>query len=117
MAFDGTEAARAKRTVEEFIDRRRPPEDIRDELDLGYQIDTDDQSLQVHEIRPHWQNPDETLETPVVKVKYVKPRNIWKLYWMRADGNWHKYEPAAEVGSLDKALEIVDEDEYHCFWG
>ena len=39
----------------------------------------------------------------------IRIRDIWKLYWVRSDGNWHKYDRAAEVGSLDKALVSVDE--------
>ena len=117
MAFDDEEVTRAQQAVEEFMDRRRPPAEIRDELDLDYRIDGDDQTVAIFEVRPHWRDPDEEVESPVAKMKYVKTRDIWKLYWVRGDGNWHKYDRAAEVGSLDKALEIVDDDEYHCFWG
>jgi hypothetical protein len=52
-----------------------------------------------------------------VKVTYVRSRDVWKMYWIRADGDWHKYGPAEEVGSLVEALQVVGEDEYGCFWG
>lgn len=117
MAFDELRAARAKRTVEDFIERWRLSEDVRDEFDLGFRIDGDDQSVVIDEIRPHWQDPEDKMQTPVATMKYIERRDIWKLYWIRADGDWHKYNPAAEVGSLEKALEIVDEDDNHCFWG
>jgi len=117
VAFDEREAARAKRTAEVFVEDWRPPVDTRDELDIDYRIDHDDQSVMIYEVRPDWQEPDETMETPVAKLKYVRRRDVWKLYWIRRDGNWHEYEPVPEVGSLEKALEFVEEDENHCFWG
>lgn len=117
MAFSELQHARAKRTVSEFIEQRRPPQEIRDELDLGYRIDKDDQSVVIFEIRPYWRDPDEKIETRVAKMKYVKSRDVWKLYWVRRDGKWHKYRPAAEVRSLRQAIEIVDADEMGCFWG
>ena len=117
MAFDDLQQARTKREVDEFIEQRRPPEEIRDEIDLGYRIDKTDQSVVIYEIRPHWKDPDETVQTRVARMKYVKSRDIWKLYWMRRDLKWHKYPPAPEVRSLQEAIEIVDEDERSCFWG
>ena len=42
---------------------------------------------------------------------------MWKVYWLRADLRWHRYDPDAEVASLDEFLAIVDRDEYACFFG
>ena len=117
MAFDDLQLARVRREVDEFIERRRPPEKIRDEVDLVCRIDEDDQSVVIYEIRPDWQDPDETVHTRVARMKYVKSRDVWKLYWMRRDLKWHKYPPSPEVRSLQEAIEIVDEDDNGCFWG
>ena len=117
MAFDDIQHARVKREVGAFVEQRRPPAEIRDQVDIGFRIDDDDQSVVIHEIRPRFRNPDETIHTPVARMKYVKSRRVWKLYWMRADMKWHKYPPDPEVGSLQEAIEVVDDDDMCCFWG
>lgn len=48
------------------------------------------------------------------KLTFVKSRNIWKLYWRRASGLWHLY---GEYPTLDEAVQIIDGDPDHCFWG
>jgi hypothetical protein len=40
----------------------------------------------------------------------VRSQKVWKVFWMRADLRWHGYEPAPEVSSIEKFLEIVDQD-------
>ena len=117
MAFDDLQRARTKNVAEEFIERKRPPENIRSEIDLGYDIDRDDQSVQIFEIRPDWRDPEDVMRTPIAKVKYVKSRDIWALYWIGSDGKWDAYQPAPEVRSLERALVVVEEDELGCFWG
>lgn len=117
MAFREEEAAQAGRFVEEFVEEWRPREEVRDELDLDYRLEGEGQSVVVFEVRPDWRGEGETMETPVVKVTYVRSRDVWKMYWIRADGDWHKYGPAEEVESLVQALKVVGEDEYGCFWG
>ena len=36
---------------------------------------------------------------------------------MRRDLKWHGYEPTPEVHSLEAFLNVVDRDEYCCFFG
>ncbi|MCB0630672.1 MAG: DUF3024 domain-containing protein, partial [Lewinella sp.] len=33
------------------------------------------------------------------------------------DLNWHPYDPQREVSNLAVFLELVDHDDYGCFWG
>jgi hypothetical protein len=30
---------------------------------------------------------------------------------------WHRYDPDPEVKTLDEFLEVVENDEFACFWG
>jgi hypothetical protein len=30
---------------------------------------------------------------------------------------WHGYEPVPQVDTLQEFLELVEEDEFACFWG
>ena len=88
---------------------------FRDEVDLAFRID--DQSIEIFEIRALWRHPGEKVESSVAKATYVKSREAWKVYWKRADGRWHRYEPAGELGSLEEVLALVGEDAYGAFWG
>ena len=75
------------------------------------------QSIEVVEVRPHWQDPDKNIELPVAKTTFVKSRKVWKVYWMRQDLKWHSYEPDPEVDSLEDFLAVLETDEFCCFWG
>lgn len=103
------------RKMELYLDKKRPPEEIRDKLDFTFKING--QEITIYEIRPHFKDKNIKIETPVAKTKYVKSKKIWKVYWMRGDLKWYLYDPDKEVSSLDEFLEIVDEDKYGCFWG
>jgi hypothetical protein len=115
MAFSELEMRRCERDLARFIERRRPPPHIRQQLDLGYRLEG--QSVELFEIRPHWDGRSGKLETPVAKATFVRAQNVWRIYWMRQDLRWHAYEPNPEVQSLEKFLAIVDRDEYCCLFG
>jgi len=36
---------------------------------------------------------------------------------MRADGQWHAYQPFPSSASLEKILEAIEQDPHGCFWG
>ena len=115
MALSELETARAMKTLGEFIERRRPPPHIRDQLDFAYRITG--QSVELLEVRPVWDRPSEKMERPLAKATFVRTRNLWRVYWRRADLKWHAYEPAPEVVGLPEFLSVVEEDAYGCFWG
>lgn len=115
MAIDTLQTLEIIEVMENFLERKRPPEHIRDKLDLGYSIG--DQSITVFEIRPRFQNPNEKGETPIAKTTFVKAKNHWKVFWMRADLNWHSYSPKPTVKSLNEFCKLVETDEFHCFFG
>lgn len=110
------ETKKYEQIVQRYVEGRRPPPHIRSELDLGYRVK--DQSVELFEIRPVWRGePGEKMEQAVAKATYVKTRGIWRVFWQRADLKWHRYEPNAEVHSLEDFLEVVERDEYGCFYG
>ena len=115
MALSEFEIKKIEKEVQVFMDRRRPPPHIREELDLWFRIKG--QSVEIFEIRPLWRQPGEKIEIAVAKATYVKSQKIWKLYWQRADLKWHRYDPDPEVDTLQEFLGIVDRDEYACFFG
>ncbi len=115
MALTEFQVKLIEQAVAGFMDRRRPPVHIRSEVDFGHRITG--QSLELFEIRPQWDVPSEKIEGAIAKATYVKRTNTWKVYWQRADLKWHRYEPAPEVNSLEDFLDLVEEDEYACFFG
>ncbi|ENC3121100.1 hypothetical protein ABJU35_004472, partial [Escherichia coli] len=53
MAFTDLEYQAVKKEVNQFIESIRPPEHIRNELDIVYSIN--DQTIDIGEQRPVWQ--------------------------------------------------------------
>lgn len=104
-----------EKKLDEYIQSVRPPTEMRKLLDIGYRIEK--QSIYIFERRPRYDNPEIYLEMDNFKATRVKSRGVWKIYWMRADLKWHPYDPAKEVRSFKRVLEIYDEDAYGCFKG
>lgn len=101
--------------MEGYLINARPPEEIRNQLDINYKIES--QSIVVFEIRPLWNNPNIKIESEIAKTTFVKKENIWKIFWFRADMKWHSYKPNPKVSSLKEFVKIVEEDKLGCFWG
>lgn len=115
MALSEFELKKIEKVVGVFINKHRPPAHIRSELDLGFRVNG--QSVEIFEIRPAWNNPNENIEQFVVKATFVKNQKIWKIYWQRADLKWHGYQPHPEAASLEEVLAVVEKDQYACFFG
>jgi len=115
MAFTEIEKKAVEKALDGFLKKRRPPAHIRSELDIQYRLSG--QSIEIVEVRPDWRDPEEVTEIPIAKITYVRSKALWKIYWMRKDLRWHAYEPASQVGTIENALGVVDEDKYCCFFG
>lgn len=113
MAFSELELQRIKRVVGEFVEGRRPRPEIRNQLDIVYSIDG--QSVLIQEDRLSYDG-SRILE-PVVKTTWVKSQRIWKIFWMRADLKWHRYDPLPQVRTLEEFVAEVDANPCCCFWG
>jgi hypothetical protein len=101
--------------MENYVESIRPPESIRDRLDITYKIE--DQSVILQEVRPVFKRPGEIGEYGYAKATFVKRSNKWKVYWKRASGKWDPYPPTPEVNDLKEFIELVEEDRHHCFKG
>ena len=91
MIFSDIEMKVIKKELEEFLDKRRPPVEMRHRLDVSYKIEN--RSILIYEIRPFLIVPDGTGETPIAKATFDKPKNVWKIYLPQPDLKWHVYEP------------------------
>ncbi|WP_298300440.1 DUF3024 domain-containing protein [Hydrotalea sp.] len=115
MSIDALHTLTIIETMENFLERNRPPEDIRPELDIGYRIE--EQSIFIFEIRPKWLKPEEIMECMVAKTTYVNTKKLWKVFWMRSDLKWHSYLPTPTVKTIQAFVKLVEADDHHCFWG
>ena len=115
MAFNDLDRKRIEKGMDKFLAKRRPPPHIRPELDIGYRLN--EQSVELFEIRPQWDDPSVICQYPFAKATYVRTQNLWRVFWKRANLKWHGYEPAATVKSIDEFLAVVDADQYCCFFG
>ena len=115
MAISEFEIKRVEKIMNDYLTRTRPPVHIRDQLDIGYRIEN--QSVELFEIRPAFRDPSQKIEHAIAKATYVKRGGICKIYWMRADLKWHRYEPVPEVANLPEFLAIIEEDQHGCFYG
>ena len=100
--------------ITDFLEDLRPAPDTRAQLDYRYKVEG--LSVLLFEVRPAWDNPKETLERAFAKITYTRTRDSWKLFWMRANGRWHPYDPA-EYPSLEDALATVRWNDMGCFLG
>lgn len=109
------EIKRCEQMLEKFLAVHRPPVHVRSKVDIGYRIK--DQSVEIFEIRPHWEEESQKIETPVAKTTYIKDKGTWGVFWLMSDMKWHKYEPTPEVSSIEAFLALVGEDKHCCFFG
>jgi len=115
MAFSKEHLRDIESSLTIWLAIRRPEEEIRKKLDLGYTIKGQD--ILLEQIRPIWNNPSESRRYPFAKVKFEKSTELWKIYWMRGDLKWFLYEPMPVVDILELALEEIMMDPHHCFFG
>ena len=115
MALDIMQSAEIIEAMENWIEKNRPEEKIRPELDIGYRIEG--QSVYIFEIRPRYDNPVIYYETPIAKTTYIHTKKGWKIFWMPGNLKWLGYKPKMLVKTIQDYLSIVEEDKHGCFWG
>jgi hypothetical protein len=103
------------RAAGEFLTKRRPPPEIRNQLD--YRVDINGQAVTIVSLRPAARGKASTVECPIAKARWVQTKKIWRLYWMRGDLKWHSYDPLPEAQKIGTLLAEVDRDPHCCFFG
>jgi len=115
MAFEATFTLDLIQELENFLERKRPPDEIRHKLDLGYRFEN--QSVFIFEIRPQWNNPGIIREYDFAKCTYVKTKKCWTIFWLPGNLKWNAYQPKPKVKTLKEFLNEVEADKHHCFFG
>jgi hypothetical protein len=114
MAFSEIELKRIDKLVGGLCSKKTPVQ-YKDKLCFEYRITGHD--VLIFEIRPQWNNPQEKTELSVAKLKFNKTRNVWQLYWQRANGKWLKYEESSESKDLSVLVKTIEQDSFGCFFG
>lgn len=116
MAFTEVEISEHLKVIEDlFWSRRRPPLHLRDKVREGQRFTG--HTIDLFLVRPAYRRPGEQIEESIARVKYVRSQRIWRIFWKRADGRWHRYQPHPQADSLAAALCVIDEDVNGCFFG
>lgn len=114
MAFTTSELAQIEQLTTAFVEQLRPPPYLRPQVDLAYRIRG--QNIEIFEIRVNRLDPTRKIDSPIAKITYVRTTNSWRLYWLRGNLKWYRYEPG-EFGSLAECLSLIKADTYGCFFG
>ena len=56
MALSEFETKRVEKMVAQFVEKHRPPQNIRNKLDLAFRVEG--QSVEIFEVRPVWREPN-----------------------------------------------------------
>lgn len=105
-------------TIKQFVEALRPvDEEIRKQVDIGYSYHSKVKVVELFEIRPKWDNPQDIQKLPFARIRYYKNQNFWKIFWFRADGSWDPYEPKPTATNLEEILATIKEDKHGCFFG
>ena len=115
MALSDAESKHCEKIVGQFVERARPPAALRAQVDLSFRIAG--QSVELFEVRRHWQDPGKPIEVPVAKATFDRGGGFWKLFWRKSDLKWHSYKPAPRVPTIEAFLALVEQDEHACFYG
>jgi hypothetical protein len=71
------------------------------------------------ECRAPW-SPDmgpEWTRFPVARIRYLRSRGVWRLYWRDRDERWHEYPDLPFSRDVSELLEEIDRDPTAIFWG
>ena len=70
MAISEFETKRYEKIVGQYIEKRRPPAHVRNQVDLDFRVEG--QSVIIFEIREIWNQKDKKVESPIAKATYIK---------------------------------------------
>lgn len=111
MAFSEFEHKRYEIIIGDFVERRRPSEEHRDEIDLSFSLKN--QTVEIFSVESVFDDKSKKNQIPIAKITYTKTGDQWKVYWMRGNLKWSLYET---LPSLEDALSLIDRDEHGAFW-
>lgn len=115
MAFTEIQLKEITISMDSYLANARPPEHIRHQLDIGWRYEN--QSVYLYEIRPQWNNKSIIRQYDYAKATWIKSKQLWQIFWQRANLKWDGYDPLPFVDNLQKFINEVEDDPNHCFRG
>ncbi len=106
MPFDVLNTVSIIELMENFLQRIRPPEEIRKQLDINYRIEN--YSIYLFTIRPAPFKGGGNKEYNYAKTTYIKKNDCWNIYWMKGDLKWHIYTHTPTAKTLAEAVKIIE---------
>ena len=113
MPFSSLEIQLIHRLVGELCERRTPYH-VKDTIRLTYTIGN--QHVVISEERPA-RPSSKWIVLEIAKLRYLRARNEWQLYWKRASGKWWPYEPHTSSRTLAAMIKEIELDSDGCFFG
>lgn len=115
MTIPELDLARARRFVDEL--NAEMPFDARDEV--KYELDVEAGALTILECRPPWRDEygPEWTRLPIARLRYVKARREWSLYWRDRHSKFHVYDQTPSTPSIQALLDEVKADPISIFCG
>jgi hypothetical protein len=97
--------------------RDRVPERARHQVRVECEVSGRD--VTIVERRPPWaQDADgDWMRSPVARLRYLKSRSVWQLYWPDRNARWHEYSDLPFAHDVEELLTEVDRDPMAIFWG
>lgn len=69
------------------------------------------------EVRPPWDGVGEHTRFPIARLKYVKVRGTWELYWRDRNLKFHLYDRTPPTPTVQDLLDYIDESKDPIFFG
>ena len=89
---------------------------LKQSVDYDYEIDG--QAVTISEVRPAWRGaPGEVTHMPVARFRFIKVTGFWRIFCICTSGKFQTYVPIFEVNDLVDALDVIESDQYGCFFG
>jgi|SRR5262245_17185488 len=114
MSFTNLEVQLIHKLVGELC-RRRIPDHVKNQIRLSYTISNN--QVVIAEERPFRGASSEWIVLEIAKLRYVRTRNEWELYWKRASEKWWRYQPHTNSKTLRAMIKEIDRDSDGCFFG
>lgn len=111
MAFNDIELAQINQCMDFFMEKRRPPVFVRDEVDLQYRI----QGLNVIIYQVRYVD-FRAFESPIAKIMLNRAECCWEVFWMSPSNEWIT-DIKEPIQSFSDAIKVVEDDVRGCFFG
>ncbi|WP_435236287.1 DUF3024 domain-containing protein [Psychromonas sp. PT13] len=115
MPLSEFEIKRYEIAKKKFLLKRRPHPSVRDKCDLDCRLSN--QTVEVFEQRPQWNNTDVFNEYPLAKMTYVKTKKEWEIFYMSSNLTWKSYRLHKSAKTIEEVFVIIDCDETGIFFG